>query len=227
LPESGNEHIFPHKEFRIFACMNPPRLPMPAVEDNSATEKGSADPAAAQSSEGANAVSVRAGHSAGKKELPPGIRARFTEIFVDEVHTVDDVGLVVRSYLERDFPSPPVNSIVAFYSKATELCRQCALLDGAGKVAYFSLRNLTRALRFAVCLMRRPHYGSPGIEALAQGLAVGFATPLDPASAATVESFIEEGLGVSTRVRHQTKATGTSGVSAAVQVNEEKVWVKV
>ncbi|CAE7789768.1 MDN1, partial [Symbiodinium necroappetens] len=67
LPESGDEHVVPHPEFRLFACMNPPRLPPPAE------------------AEGEEDVPMsRAGQAAGKKELPPGIRARFTEIFVDE-----------------------------------------------------------------------------------------------------------------------------------------------
>ncbi|CAK8990755.1 Midasin (Dynein-related AAA-ATPase mdn1) (MIDAS-containing protein) [Durusdinium trenchii] len=59
---------------------------------------------------------------------------------------------VVRSYLERDLPNPPVDAIVGFFKKASTLCRQNVLLDGAGRVSYFSLRNLTRALRFALRL---------------------------------------------------------------------------
>ena len=57
---------------------------------------------------------IRPGQSAGKKDLPAGVRARFTEFFVDEVHTAGDVARVVRSYLERDIPNPPVDAIVGF-----------------------------------------------------------------------------------------------------------------
>ena len=63
LPECGNEKVLPHEEVRIFACMNPPRLP--AAEDQ-------------------EVAAPRATPSAGKKELPPGLRGRFAEIFVDE-----------------------------------------------------------------------------------------------------------------------------------------------
>ncbi|CAK9060145.1 unnamed protein product [Durusdinium trenchii] len=72
LPESGNERVLPHADFRLFACMNPPRLPPPPEDTESAEQAQSAPPGA------------RAGQAAGKKELPPGIRGRFTEIFVDE-----------------------------------------------------------------------------------------------------------------------------------------------
>eukprot|EP00928_Gymnodinium_smaydae_P070251 TRINITY_DN54136_c0_g1_i1.p1 TRINITY_DN54136_c0_g1~~TRINITY_DN54136_c0_g1_i1.p1 ORF type:complete len:2263 (+),score=321.22 TRINITY_DN54136_c0_g1_i1:723-6791(+) len=201
LPESGDEHIVPHPEFRIFACMNPPRLPPAPVEEGDIGASDGADANGADSSGGslagvaALASGMRAGASVGKKELPLGVRARFSEFFVDEVHTSEDVGRVVRSYLERDFPTPPVDAIVRLYSDARARCRRCELLDGAGRPAYFSLRNLTRALRFALSLVRRPLHAIPGPQALAQGLAIGFATALDPDSATAMEKLIEEAMG--------------------------------
>ncbi|CAE8606408.1 unnamed protein product, partial [Polarella glacialis] len=231
LPESGDEMILPHPNFRIFACMNPPRLPLPPdAEGDFSTNADGISPA-----DEASLAGARSGASAGKKELPPGIRGRFTEIWVDEVHTADDLGRVVRSYLERDLPSPPVDAIVGFYKKATLLCRQSALLDGAGRVSYFSLRNLTRALRFALRLARRPVHATPAKHALAQGLAVGFATTLDTSSAKVVEDLIKEALGVDPTVRRtgggssssKGVASATEASTASVQVDKEKGWLNV
>jgi midasin len=181
----------------------------------------------------------RVGQSAGKKELPPGIRARFTEVFVDEVCSREDVGRIVRGYLERYFPSPPVDAIVKFYAWVKQLTHECALLDGAGKVAHFSLRNLTRALRFSINAVRRPCHPSTGNVALAQGLAVGFATPLNRSSAKRIEALIEEAIGVSAGARGPAvaqptpssapvkKASNTKDEMANVQLDKEKGYVNV
>ncbi|CAJ1345251.1 unnamed protein product, partial [Effrenium voratum] len=206
LPESGDEHVVPHADFRLFACMNPP--PPPSDEGEVA---------------GDLPMGARAGQAAGKKELPPGIRGRFTEIFVDEVHTSEDLGHIVRSYLERDLPNPPCDAIVGFYKHAALLCRQSSLLDGAGRVSYFSLRNLTRALRFALRLARRAHHALPAKQALAQGLAVGFATTLDLGSSKVVEDMIKEALGVSPVLGAK---DGTSS-TAAVKMDADQGWINV
>ena len=38
----------------------------------------------------------------GKRNLPPNIRNRFTEIYVDELDNEQDLGLMIRSYLSED-----------------------------------------------------------------------------------------------------------------------------
>lgn len=42
----------------------------------------------------------------GKKQLPPSIRTRFTEFFVDEVQSQADLWVLVHGYLKTSFPSP-------------------------------------------------------------------------------------------------------------------------
>ena len=42
----------------------------------------------------------------GKKQLPPSIRNRFTELFVDELQNTADFEVLVRSYLRSSLPSP-------------------------------------------------------------------------------------------------------------------------
>ncbi|CAD7955682.1 unnamed protein product, partial [Amoebophrya sp. A120] len=169
LSECGDLRVTPHENFRIFACMNPPTLPTknkPVMQQ-----------------------SQQALASAGKKQLPAGIRSRFTEIFVDEVDCEEDLELVMRGYLARGLlPNPPIQKLVDFY----KFCRQESisgqLVDGANKVVHFSLRNLTRGLRFAVSLMTKEnliHRVEP-VTALVEGMLMAFATPLSTTSAAIV-----------------------------------------
>ena len=49
----------------------------------------------------------------GKKDLPVGIRNRFTEIFVSELQEISDLKTLVFSYLERlSPPAPLIDGIV-------------------------------------------------------------------------------------------------------------------
>lgn len=57
----------------------------------------------------------------GKKELPPGIRNRFTEYFVDEMDNFEDLKVVVMAYLKDIAAAPPVADVVDFYLAAKEL----------------------------------------------------------------------------------------------------------
>ncbi|XP_046665626.1 midasin-like [Homalodisca vitripennis] len=80
----------------------------------------------------------------GKKDLPPGIRNRFTELYVDELTDRTDLGLLVSCYLP-DLPPTRVDSIVRFYldvrsAANTNLC------DATGHKPHYSLRTLCRAL---------------------------------------------------------------------------------
>lgn len=172
LPECGDLTIRPHKDFRIFACMNPPCLPPDTgkfgqkksigsntdaldvtgsavhLEGNS-LKKMKLDAAATNSTgtlkEPSNTEDLQqlagAKHAvqaaAGKKELPAGIRSRFTEIFVDECFSETDLDLIVRGYLEKVMKCPPSSQIVDFYQQCR--AKACAgyLLDGADKVVHF------------------------------------------------------------------------------------------
>eukprot|EP00392_Amoebophrya_sp_AT5.2_P004892 g4901.t1 len=212
LSECGDAKVTPHPNFRIFACMNPPSLPALANttggRNGGKSEHADAEPAAKRArvlAAGERDESKDAsGHdrlaatkanpqmltSAGKKQLPAGIRSRFTEIFVDEVTSEDDLSLVMRGYLQTSglLPSPPIEKLVSFYRFCRAESLQGALTDGAGKVVHFSLRNLTRGLRFAVSLMTKEnllHRVEP-IAALVEGMLMAFSTPLSSASAAVV-----------------------------------------
>jgi hypothetical protein len=60
----------------------------------------------------------------GKKELPAGIRNRFTEIFVSELQDIPDLNTLVFSYLQGLSPPVPlINGIVRLVRSCRLLCR--------------------------------------------------------------------------------------------------------
>ncbi|XP_015122824.1 midasin [Diachasma alloeum] len=85
----------------------------------------------------------------GKKELPVGLRNRFTEFYVDELTERTDLQLLVSSYLDDlNLPSVKVESIVKFYLTVRSEALH-SLNDGTGHKPHFSLRTLCRALSVA------------------------------------------------------------------------------
>ncbi|XP_076652583.1 midasin [Halictus rubicundus] len=82
----------------------------------------------------------------GKKDLPVGLRNRFTEFFVDELTEKSDLQLLVNSYL-KDLNLPPekIDGIVKFYLNVRKEAER-NLLDGTGHKPHYSLRTLCRAL---------------------------------------------------------------------------------
>ncbi|KAF8942691.1 AAA ATPase midasin [Haplosporangium gracile] len=115
LAERGDsEPVVRHKNFRVFACMNP------------ATDVG-------------------------KKDLPPGLRNRFTEFYV---HPPDarreDLLEIIKKYLEAAAVGDQraMIDIADFYLAVKALSSAHKLADGAGQRPHFSMRTLTRALQF-------------------------------------------------------------------------------
>lgn len=85
----------------------------------------------------------------GKKDLPAGLRNRFTEFFVDELMEKTDLMLLVSNYLQAaSIREERLEKIVKFY---TSIRREAAstLCDGVGHKPHFSLRSLCRALTIA------------------------------------------------------------------------------
>ncbi|KAI5703701.1 hypothetical protein M8J75_015055 [Diaphorina citri] len=81
----------------------------------------------------------------GKKDLPAGLRNRFTELFVDELVDPTDLSLLISCYL----PSISLEKrqhITSFYLKVK---KENSLADGTGHKPHFSLRTLCRALAVA------------------------------------------------------------------------------
>ncbi|XP_073983569.1 midasin isoform X4 [Rhodnius prolixus] len=83
----------------------------------------------------------------GKKDLPLGIRNRFTEFFVSEYTEKNDLMLVVGCYLPS-LPSEKVKVVVEFYLVMKKYAKEI-LSDSMGHKPIYSLRTLCRALSIA------------------------------------------------------------------------------
>ncbi len=67
--------------------------------------------------------------------MPPGIRNRFTEIFVDEMESREDLKVIVHAYLKDIAASPPVNEVVDFYLGARKAAS--STLSGISFLPFF------------------------------------------------------------------------------------------
>ncbi|VDM26227.1 unnamed protein product [Hydatigera taeniaeformis] len=98
----------------------------------------------------------------GKRDLPTGLRNRFTEIRVSELDPVmstvdrEDLALLVRTYLLALGPSAAQISAVVQLYVALKKSAADGLVDGVGQRPCFSLRTLCRALTEA----SRGYHGS-------------------------------------------------------------------
>jgi midasin len=127
----------------------------------------------------------------GKKDLPPGIRSRFTELYAESPDKdIKSLQSIVSSYLRAEVAADPgiAMDISTLYQKIQSLAEQNKLVDGAGQKPHFSLRTLTRTLSFAKyiatqCNIRR---------ALYEGFQMSFLTFLDAVSEKLVQPLLEQ-----------------------------------
>ena len=122
---------------------------------------------------------------AGKKELPPAVRGRFTEIFVREPSADADliaialgrIGKNGRSAAERhDLAATCVRLHRSLCSLVTESSGE-VLVDGAGNAPRYTLRTFCRALDAGRALA--PHVAKCGVAgALREGFELAYATQL-------------------------------------------------
>jgi len=65
---------------------------------------------------------------AGKKGLPLLLRSRFTEFWVEEPDSLEDLAAVVRQHLGSSASQAPVSGIVAFYQQCKDMAVSCMSL---------------------------------------------------------------------------------------------------
>ncbi|KAF9110511.1 AAA ATPase midasin [Mortierella sp. AM989] len=157
LAERGDsEPVVRHKNFRVFACMNP------------ATDVG-------------------------KKDLPPGLRNRFTEFYV---HPPDarreDLLEIIKKYLESSTlgDQRAIADIADFYLAVKALSNAHKLADGANQRPHFSMRTLTRALQFVREIVTT--YGLR--RSIYEAFSMTFLTQLSKDSEKVVQALVEKHL---------------------------------
>ena len=129
----------------------------------------------------------------GKRDLPMGLRSRFTEIYVESPdNNLDDLLGVIKAYLKGTSSNDDraAHDIARLYMNTKRLADDKRLVDGANQVPHFSLRTLTRVLSYAVEIA--PSYGLR--RALYEGFAMGFLTLLDRESEKTLTPLINHHL---------------------------------
>lgn len=128
---------------------------------------------------------------AGKRNLPPAIRTRFTEIFIQPADS-DLVNLVplVQAYLgnHKEIDARLSSDIAQLHLEIRSMSESNHLSDGANQKVHFSLRTLTRTLIYALEIA--PIYGIR--RSIYEGFCMSYLTPLNKQSETKVQMLIED-----------------------------------
>ena len=125
----------------------------------------------------------------GKRDLPPGLRSRFTEFYVGSPDgDLKDLLTIVKAYMSGKSAKDEqaADDIVRLYLSTKARAEEKRLVDGANEVPHYSLRTLTRVLSYVNEIT--PYYGLR--RALYEGFSMGFLTLLDRASEAALTPLI-------------------------------------
>lgn len=137
---------------------------------------------------------------AGKKDLPSGLRSRFTEVYVPSGDgNLDDLTKIIQTYLGAllDNDKRAALDLAKTYLEVKRLNQEHKLTDGAGETPHFSIRSLVRCLLYVV-----QHSASHGLRrAMYEGFAMSFFTVLSRASENMTQPFLEKYLLSSTKNR--------------------------
>ncbi|XP_034018727.1 midasin-like [Thalassophryne amazonica] len=121
----------------------------------------------------------------GKRNLPLGLRNRFTELYVDELEDQADLRVLVSDYLQCLNPHRnTVSGIISFYL-AVRKEASSRLVDGTGHRPHYSLRTLCRALKYAAANPCKSVQRS-----LYEGFCLSFLTQLDRSSHPVVQKLV-------------------------------------
>uniref|UniRef100_A0A0R3T203 Midasin n=1 Tax=Rodentolepis nana TaxID=102285 RepID=A0A0R3T203_RODNA len=147
----------------------------------------------------------------GKRDLPMGLRNRFTEIRVAELEPAtsaadrEDLALLIRTYLVALSPTAAqVSAVVQLYAALKQAANE-RLIDGVGQPPCFSLRTLCRALTEA----SRGYHGS-FLRSLYEGFYFSFGSQVGRASRPLLERLILSYLLTTTKQSPGTKNDKTA-----------------
>ncbi|KAI0458364.1 hypothetical protein F5B21DRAFT_24453 [Xylaria acuta] len=129
----------------------------------------------------------------GKRDLPLGLRSRFTELYVGSPdRDLKDLLTIIKAYLSGKSAKDDqaADDIGRLYLNTKRRAEEKRLVDGANEVPHFSLRTLTRVLTYVNDVS--PFYGLR--RSLFEGFSMGFLTLLDRASEETLVPLIHHHL---------------------------------
>ncbi|RYP12079.1 hypothetical protein DL765_007494 [Monosporascus sp. GIB2] len=129
----------------------------------------------------------------GKRDLPLGLRSRFTELYIGSPDKdLKDLLTVVKAYMsgKSSKDDQAADDIARLYLNTKARAEEKRLVDGANEVPHYSLRTLTRVLSYVNEVA--PYYGLR--RALFEGFSMGFLTLLDRASEETLVPLIHHHL---------------------------------
>jgi len=127
----------------------------------------------------------------GKRDLPPGLRSRFTELYVASPdQELSNLLAIIREYLGNLAVGDDiaVADIANVYVEAKRLSEDQQLVDGANQRPHYSMRTLTRTLSYVFEIA--PVYGLR--RSLYEGFCMSFLTLLDQASEGILLPVIEK-----------------------------------
>ncbi|KAK9455864.1 hypothetical protein V1511DRAFT_320492 [Dipodascopsis uninucleata] len=119
----------------------------------------------------------------GKKDLPPGFRSRFTELYVKSPdEDMRDLLTIIEKYIGAltvgSEGTDACEDVASLYMEAKKLAEGHQIVDGANQKPHFSIRTLSRMLLFVRDMT--PAYGFR--RALYEAFGMSFLTLLDRAS---------------------------------------------
>lgn len=137
---------------------------------------------------------------AGKKDLPPSIRARFAELYVDELLDAMELRTVAAKYLQGIVAVHGISlEHSAIISRAVEVylrCRYLAeqqLIDASGHKPRYTMRTMCRALSATRNLVFQQRLAVD--RSVLEGFELAFEGNLDESSAKTVKRVLHSLLG--------------------------------
>ncbi|QLQ82398.1 hypothetical protein HG537_0H01600 [Torulaspora globosa] len=154
------------------------------------SEKGEADPVRAHPDFRIFAC-MNPATDVGKKDLPTGIRSRFTEIYVHSPdRDISDLLTIIDKYIHKYSVSDEWvgNDIAELYLEAKKLADGHKIVDGSNEKPHFSIRTLTRTLLYVCDIVHI--YGLR--RSLYDGFCMSFLTLLSQASEAVLEPIVRK-----------------------------------
>ena len=161
-----------------------------AVEERTVllTERGDTDPIKAHP-EFRLFACMNPSTDIGKRDLPSGIRSRFTEIYVHSPEkNMQDLLSIINQYIGRYSMGDDLvsNDVANLYLEVRSLVNHNAIVDGANQKPHFSIRTLSRTLSYvddvvSIYGLRRSLY---------EGFCMSFLTLLDEKSEEVLHPLI-------------------------------------